>query len=67
MTEFQVGDKVRKATAKGPSKFLYVVTYLGTDATIPDASYVCIQTTGGTGAHLKTPVAKLIREVPTND
>ncbi len=64
MTELQVGDKVRKVTAKGLSKYLYVVTYLGINGTPSDASYVFIQTTGGTGAHLKTPVAKLVKDGP---
>jgi hypothetical protein len=62
MTELQVGDKVRKVTAKGLSKYLYVVTYLGANDTTPDASYVYIQTTGGTGANLKTLTAKLVKE-----
>ena len=61
MNELQIGDKVRKVTAKGLSKYLYVVTYLGANADIPDPSYVFIQTTGGTGAHLKTPVTKLVK------
>ena len=56
MNELQVGDKVRKITAKGLSKYLYNVTHVS-----PDGVHAYIQTTGGTGAELRTPMTKLVR------
>ena len=53
---FKVGDRVRKVTAKGLSKYLYVVTHESTDGI-----HVFIQTTGGTGAKLRTPISKLVK------